>query len=584
MNQEVYRHILRTYGSKPGWWLGVACSFAKNYLLRVWAAILMAQTAADLARGDMHAAKVHVVLFFVSYTAGPIIGAVGEIVALRTENTVYGQLLESYFVKLTGKDMAFYRDNQSGYLAGLFRQYLDSVLQLVRLIRGEVVGNLVSLTIPAVVLWAANWQLGAIAAVIILVQIIYIFWASSRANAFRKASHEIYRRITGEVADIITNIVAFKSGRAETNTRGHIAELRDQEIEAFWQRRKLTAVLDVPRAIATAFGVTAAFLVVLSSSDGKAESVGLIVLTLTYMFQIVRNVAQLPDLMINIDDLITKIGPTLAYLTDENETVRDPANPMKMTSVKGAIEIKDVAFGYPSRTHGRRDIQVFNGLNISIAAGEHVGIVGLSGAGKSTLASLLMRFDDIQAGSIAIDGIDIRDVRQSELRDHIAYVPQEPLLFHRTVGENIAFFRPQTGKAAIIKAAKAAHAHEFISQLPDGYDTVVGERGIKLSGGQKQRVVIARAILKKAPIMIFDEATSALDSASEQIIQKAMPEIIAQQTAIVIAHRLSTVAGMDRIIVMHDGCIVEEGTHQQLLRLKGRYYSLWQKQVAAGRK
>ena len=216
----------------------------------------------------------------------------------------------------------------------------------------------------------------------------------------------------------------------------------------------------------------------------------------------------------------------------------------------------------------------------TIKGGEQVGIVGLSGAGKSTLASLLLRFDEIDGGSIKIDNIDIRDVRQNQLRQKIAYVPQEPLLFHRSIKENIAYYNCDIEDAEIICAAKAAHAHEFIEKLPDGYDTIVGERGVKLSGGQKQRVAIARAILKKTPIMIFDEATSALDSESEQIIQRALPEIIGKQTAIVVAHRLSTVAGLDRIIVMHEGKIVESGTHEELLALNGRYNSLWQKQTS----
>jgi ATP-binding cassette subfamily B protein len=206
-------------------------------------------------------------------------------------------------------------------------------------------------------------------------------------------------------------------------------------------------------------------------------------------------------------------------------------------------------------------------------------VVGLSGAGKSTLASLLLRFDEIDDGSIQIDGIDIRDVRQADLRQKIAYVPQEPLLFHRSIKENLQYIGNRPTSTKMIRAAKAAHAHEFISKLPRGYETLVGERGVKLSGGQKQRVVIARAILKDAPIMLFDEATSALDSESEKIIQQALPDIIGKRTAIVIAHRLSTVAGLDRIIVLHDGKIIEEGTHGQLLKLKGRYYSLWQKQT-----
>jgi ATP-binding cassette subfamily B protein len=224
-------------------------------------------------------------------------------------------------------------------------------------------------------------------------------------------------------------------------------------------------------------------------------------------------------------------------------------------------------------------VPVFEDLTVTIAGGEQVGIVGLSGAGKSTLAGLLMRFDDVTQGAIRIDGVDLRDVRQSELRRQIAYVPQEPLLFHRSIRDNIAYFDEEATQAQIERAAQAAHAHHFIQRLPLGYDSMVGERGVKLSGGQKQRIVIARSILKNAPIMLFDEATGALDTESEQIIQRALPEIMGRHTAIVIAHRLSTIAGLDRILVMHEGRIAEQGSHAELLRLGGRYARLWYRQV-----
>jgi ATP-binding cassette subfamily B protein len=302
------------------------------------------------------------------------------------------------------------------------------------------------------------------------------------------------------------------------------------------------------------------------------------VLTITYMMNIFQSIATLPDLLTRHDDLITTLYPTLEYTQDIYETIKDPTKPNHLAIKKAAISINDVTFAYPDERGNT--LPVFTGLNLHIKGGEQVGVVGLSGAGKSTLASLLMRFDDVTGGRITIDGTDIRAVRQTELRENIAYVPQEPLLFHRTIRENLQYFGKTASEADMVRAAKAAHAHDFINKLPHGYDTLVGERGIKLSGGQKQRVVIARAILKNAPIMLFDEATSALDSESEKIIQQALPKIIGKRTAIVIAHRLSTVAGLDRIIVMHDGAIAEQGTHRQLLDLRGRYYSLWQKQTA----
>lgn len=579
MNKEVYIHLLRTYGRNPGQWFGFVTEIVRTVLLRVWIVVIMAQATVAIAAGDKENAKRSILLLLVVQVAGSVIGLVGELIAIRSENNEYDKLLRTYHLKLTGKDMAFYRNNQTGYLASVFRQYLDGTMLLVRFLRGEVTRVTISLSVPPLVLLFIDWRVGVSAVVIVIVQLGYVLWSSAKANKYRTMSHEIYRKITGEVSDEITNIVAFKSAGVEKEARGKIAQLAKEEVATFWLRRKTTTLLDLPRSLINALGITIALYFAVIRASHSPESVGFIVLTLSYMFQIMRNVFELPSVILQHDDSVTKIYPTLQYLEKTYEDIRDPKNPKQLQITKAQLDIEQVDFSYPSHSGNGSRISVFKNLTIHIKGGEQIGIVGLSGAGKSTLANLLMRFDDIDAGAIKIDGIDIREVRQSELRQKIAYVPQEPLLFHRTIAENIAYFNDQANHASIVKAAQAAHAHEFIAKLPDGYDTIVGERGVKLSGGQKQRVVIARAILKNAPIIVFDEATSALDSESEQIIQRAMPEIIGKQTAVVIAHRLSTVAGLDRIIVMHEGKIVEEGKHDQLLQMQGRYYSLWQKQT-----
>jgi ATP-binding cassette subfamily B protein len=537
---------------------------------------IMAQIAASLAGGHLTLAKRYTIYFLITTISATIIGVVGELIAVRIENNVYEKQSLNFFKRLTSKDMSFYRDHQGGYLVSLFRQHLDGLIILVRFLRVEVIRLIISLLAPTAVLLYVEWRLGLVTLVIVVVQLIYVVWSSAQANRYREMSHEIYRKVTGEVADVITNITAFKSSGVEEHAHRSLAKLSRQETHAFWLRWLNNNLWDTPRDLATGIGMAAALYVVLSVASGGSSSVGLIVLTLSYMFQINRSVGELPAIMKQHDELITKIHPSLRYLSSDYETIRDPAKPQKLRITKGAISLDHVSFRYPS---DKQDIPVFHDLSIHIKGGERVGVVGLSGAGKSTLANLLMRFDEVTHGSITIDGTNIRDVRQSDLRRQIAYVPQEPLLFHRTIRENIAYFNDQVSDAAIIRAAKAAHAHDFISKLPSGYDSMVGERGVKLSGGQKQRVVIARAILKNAPIMIFDEATSALDTESEKIIQAALPQIIGKHTAIVIAHRLSTVAGLDRILVMHEGEIVESGTHDELLKLGKRYHSLWQKQI-----
>lgn len=253
--------------------------------------------------------------------------------------------------------------------------------------------------------------------------------------------------------------------------------------------------------------------------------------------------------------------------------VKDAINPEKPIMSRGAVQFDKVVF-----KHNDAKKPIFNGLDIRIKPGEKIGLVGHSGSGKTTLTRLLLRFSDVQKGAVKIDGQDIRSVTQNDLRDVIAYVPQEPLLFHRTIAENIGYSDPNASLEEIKAVARQANAAEFIESLPDGYDTIVGERGIKLSGGQRQRVAIARAMLKNAPILVLDEATSALDSESEGLIQDALWKLMEGRTAIVIAHRLSTIQRMDRIIVMDKGKVVEEGTHKELVRQDGNYAKLWAKQ------
>jgi ATP-binding cassette subfamily B protein len=274
----------------------------------------------------------------------------------------------------------------------------------------------------------------------------------------------------------------------------------------------------------------------------------------------------------------TAIAAETAEITDATD-----ARPIRVT--EGRIEVANIDFGY------RASSTLFHDLSITVAPGEHVALVGPSGSGKSTLSKLLLRFMDVRDGEILVDGQDVREVTVGSLRSRVSYVSQDPQLLHRTIAENICFGLgavvdptsstiPDVDYDLVHEVGRAAHVQEFVVDLPDGYDTVVGERGLKLSGGQRQRVAIAQAMAKRAPILVLDEATSALDSESEHLVQAALWSLMQDTTAVVIAHRLSTIARMDRIVVLDQGQVVEEGTHSELLAPggDGLYRRLWQHQ------
>jgi ATP-binding cassette, subfamily B, bacterial len=252
----------------------------------------------------------------------------------------------------------------------------------------------------------------------------------------------------------------------------------------------------------------------------------------------------------------------------------DHDNAAERELTRGAIEFDNVDFRYAEGAN------VFSRLSLSIPAGQRVGLVGLSGSGKSTFVSLLLRLYDPQGGTIRIDGHDLHSMTQDSLHRQVGLIPQDPTLFHRSLRENIRYGRMGASDADVEQAARRAHAHEFIQELPEGYDALVGERGVKLSGGQRQRIAIARVMLKDAPLLVLDEATASLDSLTEQAIQSALDEAMQGKTVVVIAHRLSTIAHLDRILVFSRGQVVEDGDHASLLRKGGAYAALWSAQAA----
>lgn len=301
-------------------------------------------------------------------------------------------------------------------------------------------------------------------------------------------------------------------------------------------------------------------------------TVGVFVMTYVYVFTIMDRIWDLSDAITNFMKAMTDIKEVVDIFETKVE-IRDPVDPEVCKMYDGEIEFQNVSFGY------NEDTDVLNNFNLKIAKGERVGLVGHSGSGKSTITKLLLRFVDVDSGVIMIDGQNVAHITQDDLRNQISYVPQESILFHRSIKENIAYSKSDATDKEIIAAATFAHADNFINNLPNKYDTLVGERGIKLSGGERQRVAIARAMLKNSPIIVLDEATSSLDSVSEKYIQDAFAKLMEGRTTIVIAHRLSTIQKMNRIIVLDKGKIIEEGTHSELILKNGHYAELWNHQV-----
>ena len=382
-------------------------------------------------------------------------------------------------------------------------------------------------------------------------------------------------RLTGAVADSIGNNAAVKSFGAEAAEDDRVRAVSEAWREvALRSFHRSTDMSGLQQLVWAGLQTVVLFALVAAAKSGAATP-GDIAFAVAANLQLGGHLRSVGQDIRMMQRAFGEIADAVGFLNRAPE-VADPPKPARFAAFKGSIAFERVTFAYPGQAAIYRD------FSLNIAAGERVGLVGATGAGKSTFVKLIQRLYDVQGGAIRIDGTDIASVRQADLRRAIAVVPQEPALFHRSLAENIAYGRPKASMAEIVAAAKRARAHEFISRLPQGYETLVGERGVKLSGGERQRVALARAFLADAPILILDEATSSLDVRTEQEIQASTEELMATRTTLVIAHRLSTVRRVDRILVFEGGRIVEQGAPAQLLSVDaGRFRALHELQAEA---
>ncbi|HRY09100.1 MAG: ABC transporter ATP-binding protein [Actinobacteria bacterium] len=478
-------------------------------------------------------------------------------------------LFQRVFDHLTEQSVAFHSNRFSGALVSQTNKLLGAFEVFWDTIVWAMMPILTGIIVASVVLAFVVWPYAIFLFVMSMVFILLVFFASRRMQDLTAAEAKAANRMTGFLADVMTNIAAVKAQGSEPDekeTASEVAEIRtSRDLDVMRSFLKFSAGYASVITVINTGAVAAAVL----AAEAGVVNIGAIYLAVTYTLTVTSQ-------LWSINEVIRNYNKVLGDAHEMVEILHLPAgvrdrHHAELVVRDGGIRMLDVTFGHD----GQYEHPLFEHFDLDIAPGEKVGLVGQSGSGKTTLTRLLLRFSDLQGGRILIDGQDIAEVTQRSLRQQISYVPQEPLLFHRSLRENIAYGLPGATEDQVRHAAERAYALDFIESLPDGFDTLVGERGVKLSGGQRQRIAIARAILKDARILVLDEATSALDSESEVHIQQALAQAMAGRTTLVIAHRLSTIQAMDRILVMDAGRIIEQGSHRELLAAGGTYAALW---------
>ncbi|MBK7092749.1 MAG: ABC transporter ATP-binding protein [bacterium] len=495
-----------------------------------------------------------------------------DYLAAKIGGSIIADIRSQLFEHLELVSLRFYQKHQVGEVMSRMMSDVSRIQDLFTNSLLSLLTNVLFLIGILIYLFSLNWYLTLIALIPLPVTIYLTHRYGLKMNTISRTLQEAVAELSGRVQERLVGIKTIKAFGREREERERVDTVLDRLKVVYIKysvnqslARNFVQILSFAGVIV--FLSIGAYLV--ASGSMKLGQLMAFFVLLTWLNMPIQALA---SANVEIQGIMASVDRVFEYLDYKREVVEAPS-PVSITKARGVIVFDKVGFSYEEQSFRMEN------FNLTIAAGEKLAIVGTSGGGKSTIVNLAMRFYDPQQGSVTLDGIDLRKLSFQSLRDNIALVDQDPLLFNASIFENIAYSNPAASREEVVSAARVANIHDYIESLPAGYDTVVGERGVTLSGGEKQRLCLARAVLKDPPVLILDEATSALDSISEQLIQQALDKILLNKTAIIVAHRLSTVQRADRIITMKGGAIVDEGTHSELMSRSSIYRELAEKQL-----
>ena len=468
--------------------------------------------------------------------------------------------------------LSMFQNHFAGNLANKVKDVMNNIPDLLQVSLNQFLAHFLALAIAIFTLSTVSYKFSILLSVWVIFFVIGSSFFLKKAKKLSYEAAEVSSRIVGQIVDILSNIASVYLFSSKKNESKKLKTHLDRSVVAEQNRDWWFLYIFSFQSLSfLVYQIIAFTLLIYGYKDGTVTAgdfamiISLNIGIIDILWVLSRDTMKFSQYWGNISQ-----GLNIALAPIE---IEDAPRALELKITKGSIEFKQVKFHYKGTN------PLFEDKSVTIEAGQKVGLVGYSGSGKTTFVNLILRLHDLTNGQILIDGQDIAKVTQDSLREGIAMIPQDPSLFHRTLMDNIRYGRGWACDKEVIQAARRSHAHEFIEKLPEGYGSLVGERGVKLSGGQRQRIAIARAVLKNAPILILDEATSQLDSLTESDIQESMWDLMQNKTTLVIAHRLSTLMHMDRILVFDQGKIVEDGSHQELLAKNGLYKTLWSAQV-----